>query len=316
MKYALILSCLFLNTKIYAQNVFEPLTRPIANLHAYLGPSSVGFENNLMNYISDELRVDDDVINQPISCFGDEGATGHHFHKKRNLRIKCDNQDALKYAMHKVSEFYGHEVGHHLKYAFRSGKFIFAVCNYDSPGEHKHSQKHYVCRVPLDSKEKGIETFCYNMGYFHRTCNPHKALVAAEIIPINSRRRWADIDKSILVRFLENNSELFSSEGLMLNLVADISSSRVSYSQESRGSATATKRYPKVFVGNSYLCSEDLVVNGSEYVETQVSCGLSVKINRRQSKLGQIIFQKRMLRLKQKAVDYPMIRGEKSSVDK
>jgi hypothetical protein len=321
--FFLILFIYLINTT-HAQNTWRPVTKYFTSTHSYLSPKSVGFENNLMNNISDNLRLDDNTINKVISCKPKQGNT--HTHQK-GLRtpvvIQCNNGETLQYIREQVTKYYGHEIGHHLKYAFKSGPYIFSICNYDSKGEHKHSKDHYVCRTPINnqSKEEGLETYCFEMGLFHRTCNPHKALVSTEIILLNSQRRWKHIDKTLLTRFI--NKELGQvDQDLSTEMITDLLDSRIYYATEGRGSATADKRYPKTYLGKNFLCHEQLLSSSTQYIETNITCGPLTQnqkrpryISRRKLELSNINFNKNMMRLKQIAVEYPMLGYDKSSID-
>ncbi len=316
------LSLFLFSNLSFAQNTWGPITRPISKVLADLAPNSVNFENNLMNHISDELRVDDSSIRKDISCFGDANGIIDHHKGGRHVRVRCENQYELTYARKMVSNFYSPKIGNHLKYAFKSGPYIFALCDYDGHGNHDHSRKHYVCRVPVDgaSKEAGMETFCYNMGYFHRTCNPHKALVAAEILPINSMMRWESIDKTILARFIGKHKGTGVES---LKLINDIVKGRIKYNTKRRGAATTNSRYPKFFIGKrDYACFEYVLRRSSRYVETQIDCAdlTEVPYNQRgklssQTVIDNSIFSRTMKRLKQDSVYYPMLGRMKSSVD-
>jgi len=308
--------------QLFAQNTWGVVTRPlITRPHLAIAPNSrVAFENNLMNHISDELRVDTEH-GKPISCKGD--SNGQIIHRKggRVIPIQCSNSDKLDLIKHKVSQFYGHEIGMHLKYAFESGPYLFAICNYDNKGEHTHSDHHYVCRTPLNgaSKINDAETYCYKMGFFHRTCNPHKALVSTEIITINSKGRWVDLDKTILMRFMKNNESSFSDSIKPDEFIKSFERARVHYPDFSRGAPDSYQRYPKVFVGRKYACIETLLSSKGLYVETRLSCGDYNRQNRPntsfQIDLSNVYFQNTMKRLKQESVYYPMISPEYSSVE-
>lgn len=210
----------------------------------------------------------------------------------------------------------------HLKYAFKSGPYLFAICNYDDEGEHAHSDHHYVCRTPLNGQSKigDIETFCYDMGFFHRTCNPHKALVSTEIITINSKGRWADLDKTVLKRFLNNNKQSFLNGFEPAVLINVLERAKVHYPSYARGASISDTRYPKVFEGTSYACIESLLSSNTKYIESRVSCGDYEKVRKPGNRgyeisLKNVFFQKTMKRLKQIQVSYPMFHPEVSSVE-
>jgi len=316
-----LINILFFSQLSFAQNTWGPYTRPITRILSDLSPNSVHFENNLMNHISDELRVDDSKIRKKISCFGNKQGVIDHHKSGRHVRIQCDNTRDLTYIKDVVSKFYNKGIGGHLKYAFRSGPYIFALCNYDSHGEHKHSKEHYVCRTPIsgESKERGVETFCYNMGFFHRTCNPHKALVATEIIPINSTMRWETLDKTILTRSMGRH---LGAGNTALEIMKDIAKSKVVYKVKSRGSSDADIRYPKFFIGKRYACVEQLQRSSKKYVETLINCGDISKLSKSDIKAlssdmirRKPVMSKTMKRLKQIPAKYPLLNNMKSSID-
>lgn len=314
-----LISILVLAQGASAQNSWGPVTRPITRIHASLAPGSVGFENNLMNHISDLLRLDTDEINKPISCQGDQSGIVVHRKGGRVIPIQCYGAEQLQYIRQQVSTFYGEGMGMHLKYAFRSGPYIFAVCNYDEKTDHRHHDGHYVCRTPVQgaSLNGNLETYCYEMGLFHRTCNPHKALVSAEIIPINSRRRWSSIDKEILVRHLEAESER-QGRAEIKEFAKSMSGSTVLYSNNSRGAPTSDLRYPKVFSNSGVVCIESHSGSDERYVRTSISCGRgrSQRVGRGkyQTSLQDVQFQTELVRLKQELTDYPLLAPEKSNV--
>lgn len=325
----LILATLVFSFSAQAQNSTSWITRPISNVVSDTFPaSSFWFENNLMNHISDYMRLEEAPINSKIACIGD--SHGKLFHSNelgwgsREVEIQCQGNKPLEYAKSVVSRLYNHGMGNNLKYAFESGPFIFAVCNYDEGDKHSnhsHHDGHYVCRVPKkgESQSGSIETFCYEMSWLHRTCNPHKALVATELIPINSISRWESIDKTILMRFLGQNIE---SKELIIEMVNDIRNSLVRYSSKRRGSPDADKRYPKIFKGDKYACFESLISSNDKYILTDIECAdISILSYGQRMRLSSkvinenLILKKTLKRLKQRKTEYSLIDGMRSSVD-
>ena len=319
-KFFIFIALLIQSPKLMAQNNWGPITRPFTRLHSAIAPNSVGFENNLMNHISDDLRLDSRELQKNISCRGDGSDFVIHKMGGRTIPIKCSNDLDLEQIRSKVSEYYGDEIGMHLKYAFRSGPFLFAVCNYDDKTKHTHHNQHYVCRTPIDnfSKIANIETYCYNMGTFHRTCNPHKALVSTEIILLNSRRRWSDLDRQILLRFLQKSNSPLVSESGFNNLIRSLKQSNVIYSDYSRGSSDSISRYPKVFLGEHQLgCIETLEESSQIYLTTNITCGLIKRVTENQTPrvlIETVYFNGQMQRLKQYPAVYPMLGNEFSSL--
>ncbi len=320
-RIALFVLTMQLSLPILAQNTWGPITRPLTRLHSAISPNGIAFENNLMNHISDELRLDSEDISKFISCHAEENGQIVHRKGGRVIPVTCYGHQDLDTIRTKVGQKYGHHIGSHLKYAVRSGNYIFAVCNYDEKSDHSHSKDHYVCRTPLSglSKINNSETFCYKMSAFHRTCNPHKALVSTEIILINSTRRWPTLDKSILTGFLKQNSNQIKGVQSSADFIEDISNARVLYSERSRGSADSSQRFPKNYVGKKYICIEDYVSSDNTYLKTKVQCGpiQTVTHSPRTTTivLESVSFESNLERVKQTSVHYPMISPERSSVD-
>ena len=312
-----------LSDSSFCQNTTSKYTRPITNIAATVSPGNgFFFENNLMNHINDDMRIDNEEIGLKISCDGAEDGTILHSSKRgignRNLIINCHDKAILERIQDLVSQKYSKGMGENLKYAVVQGSYIYGVCNYDEKHDHKshsHHNGHYACRTPIEnlSKHNNAETYCFNMTWFHKTCNPHKALVATELILANSIHRWDKLDKTFLLDSLKNH---LKDKDYITILIEDLSNSQVIYNNRKKGSPLANKRYPKLILGSHYYCVEELLKSDDLYVNTSLACKDISKLSwqehrniTQESILKKPLFKINLTRLKQTQKTYPLLDG-------